>query len=109
MPGTGNRISAPNTLNVSLMPPFYTLIVVVSRVQMTEGSLLKLDEICRQQNVKLIIARSYGLAGLVRISVAVHPHIVCPFSDIWFHCPQHGQRTYDRRGSFRIWKMTNPL
>lgn len=38
---------------------------------MTEAPLLKLEEICRQQKVMLVIARSYGLAGLVRISVMV--------------------------------------
>ena len=38
---------------------------------MTEAPLLKLEEICRQQKVMLVIARSYGLAGLVRISVTV--------------------------------------
>jgi amyloid beta precursor protein binding protein 1 len=46
-------------------------LVVFFAGQMQENSLLKLDEICRQQNVMLIIARSYGLAGLLRISVEV--------------------------------------
>lgn len=39
--------------------------------QMTEAPLLKLEEICRQQQVMLVIARSYGLSGLVRLSVRV--------------------------------------
>lgn len=33
--------------------------------------MVKLDIICRQANVMLIFARSYGLTGLVRISVKV--------------------------------------
>lgn len=39
---------------------------------MTEAALLKLEEICRQQKVMLVIARSYGLAGLVRLSIGEH-------------------------------------
>lgn len=39
--------------------------------QLKEPSILKLDKICRQANVMLVVARSYGLAGLVRISLKV--------------------------------------
>ena len=39
--------------------------------QLVEESMVKLDRICRQANVMLIFARSYGLTGLVRISVKV--------------------------------------
>lgn len=38
---------------------------------MKEDSLLKLDAICRKRNVILLFARSYGLMGLIRISVKV--------------------------------------
>jgi hypothetical protein len=38
---------------------------------MTEAPLLKLEEVCRQQKVMLVMARSYGLAGLVRLSFTV--------------------------------------
>lgn len=34
--------------------------------------MVKLDRICRDANVMLIFARSYGLTGLVRISVKVN-------------------------------------
>ena len=33
--------------------------------------MIKLDRICREANVMLIFARSYGLTGLVRISLKV--------------------------------------
>lgn len=39
--------------------------------QLVESSMLKLDQICRQANVMLIFARSYGLTGFVRISLKV--------------------------------------
>ena len=32
---------------------------------------MKLDKICRDANIMLVFARSYGLTGLVRISVKV--------------------------------------
>lgn len=32
---------------------------------------MKLDKICRNANVILVVARSYGLTGLVRISLKV--------------------------------------
>ncbi|XP_021629513.1 NEDD8-activating enzyme E1 regulatory subunit AXR1-like isoform X1 [Manihot esculenta] len=34
--------------------------------------MVKLDKICREANVKLIFARSYGLTGFVRVSVKEH-------------------------------------
>lgn len=39
--------------------------------QLVESSMVKLDKICREANVILIFARSYGLAGFVRISLKV--------------------------------------
>ena len=43
--------------------------------QLMDNSMVKLDRICRKANVILIFARSYGLTGLVRISLKV----------IWFY------------------------
>lgn len=40
--------------------------------QLVEDSMIKLDRICREANVMLIFARSYGLTGLVRISMKVN-------------------------------------
>jgi hypothetical protein len=45
-------------------------------MQLAEDSMIKLDKICREANVLLIFARSYGLTGFVRISVKV---IFCYF------------------------------
>jgi len=53
-------------------PGFFSQFTLVIATQMTEAPLLKLEEICRQQKVMLVIARSYGLAGLVRLSVMEH-------------------------------------
>jgi amyloid beta precursor protein binding protein 1 len=39
--------------------------------QMREDQLLQLDAACREHGVPLIMARSYGLAGHLRLSVAV--------------------------------------
>ena len=39
--------------------------------QLVEDSMIKLDRICREANVMLIFARSYGLTGIVRISLKV--------------------------------------
>lgn len=36
--------------------------------QMREAELIKLDEICRAKGVKLLVARSYGLVGYMRVS-----------------------------------------
>ncbi|WJZ99313.1 hypothetical protein VitviT2T_017767 [Vitis vinifera] len=40
--------------------------------QLVEDSMIKLDRICREANVMLIFARSYGLTGFVRISLKEH-------------------------------------
>lgn len=40
-------------------------------IQLVEDSMVKLDRICRNANVMLIFARSYGLTGFVRVSVKV--------------------------------------
>lgn len=53
-------------------PAFFAAFTLVIATQMPESSLVKLDEICRQHGVQLIIARSYGLIGLLRISTPEH-------------------------------------
>ncbi|KAF2942043.1 NEDD8-activating enzyme E1 regulatory subunit AXR1 isoform X2 [Oryza sativa Japonica Group] len=53
-------------------PSFFSQFTVVIATQLPERSLLKLDDICRKANIVLVAARSYGLTGLVRISVKEH-------------------------------------
>lgn len=53
-------------------PSFFSQFTLVVATQLMEESMVKLDRICRQANVMLIFARSYGLTGLVRISVKEH-------------------------------------
>lgn len=40
-------------------------------MQLVEEKMIKLDRICREANVMLVFARSYGLTGLVRVSLKV--------------------------------------
>ncbi|ONM10888.1 NEDD8-activating enzyme E1 regulatory subunit AXR1 [Zea mays] len=49
-----------------LMPCFFPML------QLPESFLLKLDYICRKADIVLVAARSYGLTGLVRVSVKEH-------------------------------------
>ncbi|KAF2284953.1 hypothetical protein GH714_032992 [Hevea brasiliensis] len=50
-------------------PSFFSQFTLVVATQLVEDSMVKLDKICREANVKLIFARSYGLTGFVRVSV----------------------------------------
>ncbi|XP_073058226.1 LOW QUALITY PROTEIN: NEDD8-activating enzyme E1 regulatory subunit AXR1-like [Primulina eburnea] len=51
---------------------FFSQFTLVIATQLVEDSMVKLDRICRDANVMLIFARSYGLSGFVRISVKEH-------------------------------------
>ncbi|GMN61737.1 hypothetical protein TIFTF001_030823 [Ficus carica] len=53
-------------------PSFFSQFTLVVATQLVEDSMMKLDRICREANVMLIFARSYGLTGLVRISTKEH-------------------------------------
>lgn len=53
-------------------PAFFSQFSLIIATQLVENVVLKLDRICRQQNVILVIARAYGLTGLVRISLKEH-------------------------------------
>ncbi|XP_031278694.1 NEDD8-activating enzyme E1 regulatory subunit AXR1-like [Pistacia vera] len=53
-------------------PSFFSQFTLVVATQLVEDSMVKLDRICREANVMLIFARSYGLTGLVRISLKEH-------------------------------------
>uniref|UniRef100_A0A7C9F6E0 NEDD8-activating enzyme E1 regulatory subunit n=1 Tax=Opuntia streptacantha TaxID=393608 RepID=A0A7C9F6E0_OPUST len=53
-------------------PSFFSQFTLVIATQLVEDKMIKLDRICREADVILIFARSYGLTGLVRISVKEH-------------------------------------
>ncbi|XP_061348768.1 NEDD8-activating enzyme E1 regulatory subunit AXR1-like isoform X2 [Gastrolobium bilobum] len=53
-------------------PSFFSQFTLVVATQLVENSMIKLDRICREANVILIFARSYGLTGFVRISLKEH-------------------------------------
>lgn len=53
-------------------PSFFSQFTLVAATQLVETSMIKLERICREANVMLIFARSYGLTGFVRISVKEH-------------------------------------
>ncbi|KAG9160542.1 hypothetical protein Leryth_026142 [Lithospermum erythrorhizon] len=53
-------------------PSFFSQFTLIIGTQLVEDLMVKLDRICREANVMLICARSYGLTGFVRISVKEH-------------------------------------
>ncbi|XP_027171118.1 NEDD8-activating enzyme E1 regulatory subunit AXR1-like [Coffea eugenioides] len=53
-------------------PSFFSQFTLVVATQLVEDSMVKLDRICRDANVALVFARSYGLTGFIRISVKEH-------------------------------------
>ncbi|KAE8075706.1 hypothetical protein FH972_014399 [Carpinus fangiana] len=57
---------------IEMNPSFFSQFTLVVATQLGEDSMVKLDRICRQANVMLIFARSYGLTGFVRISLKEH-------------------------------------
>lgn len=57
---------------INTNPSFFSQFTLVIATQLVEESMIKLDRICREENVMLIFARSYGLTGLVRISLKEH-------------------------------------
>ncbi|XP_050877438.1 NEDD8-activating enzyme E1 regulatory subunit AXR1 [Lathyrus oleraceus] len=61
----------PNAL-IETNPSFFSQFTLVVATQLVESSMVKLDRICRNANVILIFARSYGLTGFVRISLKEH-------------------------------------
>ncbi|KAL0884473.1 hypothetical protein Bca101_008454 [Brassica carinata] len=61
----------PDTL-ISTNASFFSQFTLVIDTQLVEDSMVKLDRICREANVMLVFARSYGLAGFVRVSVQEH-------------------------------------
>ncbi|GAB4825190.1 NEDD8-activating enzyme E1 regulatory subunit axr1 [Ancistrocladus abbreviatus] len=57
---------------IETKPSFFSQFTLVVATQLAEDAMVKLDKICRDANVTLVFARSYGLTGLVRISVKEH-------------------------------------
>ncbi|CAO2823310.1 unnamed protein product [Amaranthus hypochondriacus] len=51
---------------------FFSQFTLVIATQLVEEKMAKLDRICREANVMLVVARSYGLTGIVRVSVKEH-------------------------------------
>ncbi|KAM3261681.1 hypothetical protein ACQJBY_052394 [Aegilops geniculata] len=62
---------SPATM-IDTNPSFFSQFTVVIATQLPESSLLKLDSICRSANIVLVAACSYGLTGLVRVSLKEH-------------------------------------
>lgn len=56
---------------IETRPSFFSQFTLVVATQLVEEWIVKLDKICRNANVILVVARSYGLTGLVRISLKV--------------------------------------
>lgn len=54
-------------------PKFFQAFSLVIASQVTESDALLLERMCAEGNVPLILCRSYGLVGSLRICVAEHP------------------------------------
>ena len=50
------------------LAPSRVLSHLIPDMQMREQDLMRLDEVCRKYQVPLLIARSYGLVGYLRVS-----------------------------------------
>ncbi|GAB4817852.1 hypothetical protein N2152v2_004898 [Parachlorella kessleri] len=61
----------PHTL-ITSNPAFFKQFNLVLASQLSETDAVSLDEICREYGVKLILLRSYGLMGYLRICVPEH-------------------------------------
>ncbi|KAI4986062.1 hypothetical protein ZWY2020_018692 [Hordeum vulgare] len=63
---------SPATM-IDTNPSFFSqfTVVIATQLCLPESSLLKLDSICRSANIVLVTPRSYGLTGLVRVSVKI--------------------------------------
>ncbi|GMH11032.1 hypothetical protein Nepgr_012873 [Nepenthes gracilis] len=57
---------------IEMKPSFFSEFTLVVATQLPERSMVNLDRICRDANVMLVFARSYGLTGVVRLSVKEH-------------------------------------
>ncbi|XP_002975259.2 NEDD8-activating enzyme E1 regulatory subunit AXL [Selaginella moellendorffii] len=72
-------------------PGFFARFTLVIATQMRDRSLVILDEVCRRFSVMLLVARSYGLTGYVRISLREHAVIESKpdntVSDLRLHRP----------------------
>jgi NEDD8-activating enzyme E1 regulatory subunit len=53
-------------------PAFFSEFDLVIATQLPEASAFALDTVCRTQDIRLLLARSYGLVGYVRNCVAEH-------------------------------------
>eukprot|EP00270_Netrium_digitus_P018418 TRINITY_DN6996_c0_g1_i4.p1 TRINITY_DN6996_c0_g1~~TRINITY_DN6996_c0_g1_i4.p1 ORF type:complete len:463 (+),score=126.87 TRINITY_DN6996_c0_g1_i4:71-1390(+) len=62
---------APEAL-LSSSPEFFAGFSLVIATQMREVMAVRLDKVCRKHGVPVIFVRSYGLAGLLRISLKEH-------------------------------------
>ncbi|KAL9273757.1 NEDD8-activating enzyme E1 regulatory subunit AXL-like protein [Drosera capensis] len=56
---------------IEAKPSFFSQFTLIVAAQLPEGAMIKLDRICREANVMSVFARSYGLTGLVRVSLKV--------------------------------------
>lgn len=61
-------ITQDGVLLPSLPPTFLLLLCAWWCLQMREQQLLELDALCRSKGVKLLVVRSYGLMGYMRVS-----------------------------------------
>lgn len=68
---------------IEMNPAFFSQFTLVVATQLIEDSMVKLDRICREANVMVLFARSYGLTGFIRISLKEHTVIESKPEHTW--------------------------
>ena len=66
---TGSYVEEDVDKLIANNPGFFNNFDLVIATQLPEGSAVVLDALCRERGVSLVIARSYGLIGYLRVSI----------------------------------------
>jgi amyloid beta precursor protein binding protein 1 len=63
----GSYVEEDPVALISDNPDFFSAFDLVIATQLPEGAATALDDLCRQRQVALVLARSYGLVGYLRV------------------------------------------
>lgn len=69
---TGSYVEESVDQLIGNNPDFFSNFDLVIATQLPEGSAVVLDALCRERGVALVLARSYGLVGYLRVSVQLY-------------------------------------
>ena len=68
---TGSYVDEDPAALISVNPEFFNRFDLVLATQLSDSVASALDKICRDQGIKLVLARSYGLVGYLRVRLFV--------------------------------------